>query len=754
MHPPLPAPARLRYAGGDRRLWGAFHDGTMLRRALLRRLPLPSAALAGAVALIAGGALAQSLRDSPTVNSYGLPGLLDMPTATSFDNANVTTTVFGFDGIYHGTLSFQVLPDVTVSFRYSDLTYQTRNTAFEHWDRSFDIHWQAITEDGWWPSVAVGARDFIGTGFLSGEYVVATRHLGSRDQVAVTAGIGWGRFADRNTFTNPLGAIDPRFETRPDRTIGQGGEAELDQFFRGDAAVFAGIEWQATEDLRLQLEYSNARFVDDSLSTVDFVIDSDINLGLTYDLGQWGQVSAQYLYGNTIALRYAVAVNPTRPAVPGLIADAPIPVAARPAPPAHGYDRAWVAAPGAATTLRDAVEAALLTDGGAMTLVGLNVDADRATLRLRNLAYPQEAMALGRALRIMAATLPASVEMFEVIFVVAGLDTSRVRVARSDVERNLHQASGAGLTMALAEVEGARVVSDPATLEIAGDDASRFTWGLAPYLELSLFDPENPLLYDVGIAASARFEFGGGFVASAIAHLPVFGTLGEARIVDGVQPGGPFPVRSESALYHQASDGYIDHLTLSHYATVAPDIHTRLTFGYLERMFAGVSGEVLWHPARSDIAFGLEVNHVWRRDFDGGFGVQDYDVTTGHVSAYIDLGNDFEAQLDLGRYLAGDWGGTFALERTFDNGWRVGAFATLTDVSFEEFGEGSFDKGITLTVPLHWLTGTQTRREGGGTIRPLWRDGGARLDVDGRLYDLVSDYQRPNLVETEGTLWR
>ena len=34
------------------------------------------------------------------------------------------------------------------------------------------------------------------------------------------------------------------------------------------------------------------------------------------------------------------------------------------------------------------------------------------------------------------------------------------------------------------------------------------------------------------------------------------------------------------------------------------------------------------------------------------------------------------------------------VRRTFDNGWMVGLWATKTDVSSKDFGEGSFDKGL------------------------------------------------------------
>jgi len=42
-------------------------------------------------------------------------------------------------------------------------------------------------------------------------------------------------------------------------------------------------------------------------------------------------------------------------------------------------------------------------------------------------------------------------------------------------------------------------------------------------------------------------------------------------------------------------------------------------------------------------------------------------------------------------------------------------------------GKCSFDKGITLSIPISWATGTPTRDRASTTIRSLSRDGGARL---------------------------
>jgi hypothetical protein len=170
-------------------------------------------------------------------------------------------------------------------------------------------------------------------------------------------------------------------------------------------------------------------------------------------------------------------------------------------------------------------------------------------------------------------------------------------------------------------------------------------------------------------------------------------------------------------------------------------------------MFGGVSAEMLWKPVASRLALGVEANYVKQRSFDTYLGFQDYTIATGHASAYYEFNNGFTGQLDVGRYLAGDVGATVSLEREFDNGWRVGGFFTLTDVSSEDFGEGSFDKGISMTIPLNWFLGKPTPQSGSRTIRPIQRDGGARLSVPGRLYEQVRSGHREELVGNWSGVW-
>ncbi|WP_367383675.1 YjbH domain-containing protein [Roseobacter sp. HKCCD8268] len=716
---------------------------------------VPGMILACLVGLLGGNplgsaALAQEAPARTTLNSYGLPGLLDIPSAFRMPDGDLAGTVSTFAGQTRGTLSFQITPRLTGSFRYSGLRGFSPGTTtpasdFVFYDRSFDLHFSLLEEDGIWPAVAVGLRDFGGTGVYGSEYLVASRHFGPEDQVAVTLGLGWGRLGTRNGFSNPLGSIDDRFDTRPGFD-GLGGTFNTGQWFRGDAAVFGGIEWQVNDRLAFQLEYSSDTYSAEQADGV-FTEESPVNLGLTYRFDNGAVLGARYMHGAELGLSLTFALNPVRPPVIGGRDPMARPVEVRD-PTTLPYATAWASDVNAAATLRTTLSRALVNEG--IAVESLSVNASTARISVVNERYDAEAQALGRIARAMSATLPPSVETFEIVFLAEGIPLSLTILNRSDLEELQYHPDGTFLSYGRATITDAAGLSD-AGMQTNTVAYPRLDWSLGPYIETSLFDPDDPLRYNVGVELGASYDIRPGLTLSGALRGAAFGTLDEStRASNSVLPR----VRSDSNLYDREADVAIRHLTLEHFGRPAPDFYSRVTFGYLEEMYGGLSAELLWMPVNSQFGLGIEVNHVQQRDFDQRFGFQDYSVTTGHASAYFSLADDYDIQIDVGRYLAGDWGATLSVDRTFDNGWRIGAFATLTDVSSEEFGEGSFDKGIRLTVPLSWFTGQSTRTEQAFTIRPVLRDGGARLSVRNRLHDVVRDYHAPSLNDQWGRFWR
>ncbi|MDB6176077.1 YjbH domain-containing protein [Paracoccus sp. Z330] len=725
---------------------------------------LPAAVLLGSVSstAIAEPVLGQN------VSTYGLPGGIDTPTAEMFPDGTLGASVSYSDYGRRTNVVFQAMPRLTTVLRYSRVEGIPDYNSPDHiYDRSFDLRFKFLDEDpeGWRPAVAVGLQDFLGTGVYSGEYIVATKNLTPR--IRASAGLGWGTLAGK-----------PRTIDSTDT----GGKPTVENWFSGSPKPFGSISWQTTESLSLVAEYSNDEYVaryDNGNHIRTFqeggkAPDSNFNLAAYYKFGENYEVGLYTIGGNTVGAQFSFALNPRQAPYPSGLEKAPAPVRPRPAPSAdpEGWSGQWAQDPTAQPAIQKVLGDALAEEGQVLEAMALS--SNRAEVRIRNQRYIQQAEAIGRTARLMTRALPPSVETLVITSSADGVPTSSVTLRRSDVERLENTEAG--------QIASAAALGDaqprPADLVYSEGMYPRFRWRISPYLDLGLFDPEEPLRYEVGAEARINYELMPGLIFSGTLRQRAFGDMEQrgpgipASLNNGQRgdhytpeeyeadpslettPEGVPRVRSDTRMYTGNTSPTIPELTLAWYARPSEQIYTRVTAGLLERAYGGVSAEALWKPVNSPLAFGAEINRVRKRDFDVLFDFRDYEVTTGFVSAYYEFAEGFTAQLDVGKYLAGDKGATVSLTREFANGWQVGAFATKTDLSDEEFGEGSFDKGITLSIPVSWATGTPSRDRASTTIRSLSRDGGSRVQVDGRLYDKVRDTHSVKLYEGWGRFWR
>ncbi|EET49755.1 YjbH domain-containing protein [Thalassobium sp. R2A62] len=682
-----------------------------------------------------------------TLSTLGTPGLIDMPTAEVLDDGHVALTTNRFGDISRNTMTFQVLPRVFGVFRYSINRgyFGTREIGNpDLFDRSFDLNYQIFDETEDRPAVAFGLRDFGGTGILSSEYIVATKHFGER--FIATGGIGWGRMAQRGAFDNPLAILSDHFADRPNASSGgiaATGQLDFGSWFRGDAAFFGGIEYQATDRLSFQLEYSSDAHENEvGRGIID--IDSPFNVGLNYAYPNGGALRAFVIGGATVGLQYSYTFDPAERRSPGGLEEAPLPI-----PPRNDAVLAsWGLDDPTTQGRAEELLKSLLNNEG-IALEGFSTAGSTAIVRIQNRRFDVEAQAIGRTARVMANVLPASISTFEIIVQPFGIPNSLVTLRRTDLETLQTDYDGAWLSQARSQI-----VDAPTNIG-RGDELDgafpKFSYGLTSYTALSFFDPDQPVRFDAGPQLTIGYQPSPGLSFDGVFRYPLYSSIDDAtRQSNSVIQR----VRSDAALYAIESDFEINRLTAEYMFRPAPNYFGRVTAGYLEDMYAGVSGEILWYPVDSNLALGAELNYVVQRDFDMLFGLQDYDVVTGHASAYYDFGNGFVGQVDAGRYLAGDWGATFGVDREFNNGFKIGAYFTLTDVSFDDFGEGSFDKGIRFSVPNSWFTGEPSRETVTRTIKPVQRDGGARLNVANRLYGVTRDYRADSLSDGWGRVFR
>ncbi len=675
------------------------------------------------LALSAGMATPQA---TPALNLYGNSGLIDMPSAEPQPDGQVTGTISGSASDRKVTLSFQLTKRLSASFRYSDLIDWT--IAGEDNDRSFDLQFQLLEETETLPGVAIGLRDFMGQGAYGAEYLVATKAV--HPKLRLTAGLGWGRLSDSSTL---------RVGANP-----QGGVPTSKQWFDGDVGVFGGLAWSTpVKGLTLKGEYSSDEYTREEASGA-INRKSPFNFGMEFKRRDNLSVGLYYLHGSEVALRFSTAINPKRPPAVGTRERAPLPVVARPVNYSQSTD--WAQDTNYSTTARQKFETVLKEQGLAVEAVAVN--GRSAELRLRNNTFNSGAQAVGRAARAMAFVLPHSVEEFVITPVVNGVPASSVVIRRSDLERLENDPMGTEKILDRAEIRSARTL--PENGVFAQDIYPDLRWNIAPYVSVSLFDGSGPVRASGGLRASADYYITPGFSLSGSVTQRVFGNQKD----ETPPPSGLPRVRTDRALYKAEGKTAVETLTADMMFKPAPDFFGRVSVGYLEPMFGGISTELLWKPANQNWGLGAEVNYAKQRDYDQLFGFQDYDVVTGHLSAYWSVTPGLDAQLDMGRYLAGDWGATLSVDRVFANGWTIGAYATVTDASPADYGEGSFNKGLRMSIPLSWGIGTPNRKTYAIDMNTQARDGGARLDVNNRLFDTVSEYQRPGLEAGWARFWR
>jgi hypothetical protein len=372
----------------------------------------------------------------------------------------------------------------------------------------------------------------------------------------------------------------------------------------------------------------------------------------------------------------------------------------------------------------------------------IDIRGYRVTVYGSSRKYRQVARNIGRAMRAIANNVPSEIEEFEFVSMSAGMEMSRTLINRKDLEKADAKNSSAD------EIWARGLVSKPNSGIFYPDSAVRsssrypnFNWTLKPKLRNYLGGPDQFLLYELLVTAGFDLDLWRGLNATGRVNRSIFDNF--EKIQFGSSSVLPH-VRTDVKEYLQESSKYsVSRLQANYYFSPFDEWYARGSVGIFERMFGGYSAEVLHRPFDSRLAVGVDVNKVRQREFDQRFRFKKYKVTTGHLNVYYELPwYDLLGSVHIGQYLAGDRGTTFRASRRFDSGVMIGVWGTFTDVSAEDFGEGSFDKGFYIRVPFELFLTNSTKQKGTFAFRPITRDGGAMLGIQGRLHGVTSGGSR------------
>jgi Bacterial putative lipoprotein (DUF940). len=367
---------------------------------------------------------------------------------------------------------------------------------------------------------------------------------------------------------------------------------------------------------------------------------------------------------------------------------------------------------------------------------GMRISGSELWLYIESYRYRNPTEAIGRATRILMAKAPISVEIFHVIPSVTGIPGQEVTISRSGLERNLEQ-------FAAKEAAFDTISLTPAPLSRPSFDATHsdrypvLSYALTPKLTQRVFDPDHPIQFMVYAEAPVVLQLRPGFFVETTLTGYLWSNYTYTRDAASDLPH----VRSDILKYLDKGKYGFSNLDAVYRFRLTPEIIGEFRGGYLEDMFMGGGGQVLWRPQHSRFTFGADLYQVWQRDYNRLFGRNAYQTLTGHISAYYQspwYGLNYAVH--VGRYLAGDNGATFEIKRRFSSGVEIGAWATLTNVPFSRFGEGSFDKGIIIHIPFEWGVPLWSQGSYSLHLNSLTRDGGQRLAGDDSLCEITNAY--------------
>jgi hypothetical protein len=664
-------------------------------------------------------------------SNYGETGLMEVPNAKFMEQASLRFNFSAsFPNEYTG-LTATPFSWLETSYRYAEIKNKLYGPAAysgnQSWkDKGFDLKIKLLNERYYLPDVAVGLRDIAGNGNFSSEYIVATKSFRNLD---VTTGIGFGILGSDNSIRNPFSAIDERFKNRTG-DFGEGGDLRATNWFSGPAAIFGGLEYNISKyGLKLIAEYDTTN--PDISAFNPMPVKSRINLGMNYSLSDSFQIRAAFERGTNFRIGFSLKGNFFKDTIPKPGPKNVISLNKEQKEKITGNPNIFYKS--VTKSLRDE----------AIYIQGATLEEKEASISVASSKYRSTVRLAGRSAAIVSAIAPDEVDRLNIHVMNGEFEVSTFHLNREKFDaakKSIGSPSEIINSSTFGSYSNTPLTSD-SEFELTYN-FPEFYWTMSPGLNHQIGGPEGFYLgqlfwkTDTNIKFSKNLSLYGSF---GINLYDTFNDFNNASYSDIPH------VRSDIQDYLKEGKNNIQRMQLQYMFSPLKDVYFRADLGLLEEMFGGVGGEVLYRPFTKNYSLGLSLHKVKQRGFKQRFSFREYETTTGHLSLYYDLPYGISSNLAVGKYLAGDKGATLDLSRRFSTGFTLGVFVTKTNLSTEEFGEGSFDKGFYLSVPTSLFYSDFRTGNISFGMQPLTKDGGSRLIQHNQLFGILGDSNKRSI---------
>ncbi|MDG2092861.1 MAG: YjbH domain-containing protein [SAR86 cluster bacterium] len=616
-------------------------------------------------------------------NNHGVLGLINTPSARFYNEGSYGITLYDGTPDQKITMTSSPYDWLEASFFYTNIQGRPYpNFEYQDYkDKGFNFKIR-LKKEGVLPAIAIGINDIAGTGFFSSEYIVGSYGIANMD---FHLGLGWGTLNGAYDFKNPLTLIDERFKSRPTEFADKGGQFQPSRYFSDEtASMFYGVSYAFNKNLLLKLERDTTK----TNGIIEYKKPKRrLTLGFEYNINNNFSIGFSKERDDFYSLKFVYKNNSSSSK--------------------STYKYKNIEKDDDLNAYGNFIKK--LESNG----VGVNKiveKADSIGVELTQFSHP-------------------NLDIIEEIVMSAKRDSGITKDLKTDLRiANLQAYTEMeddyyDSSQLIYERKPQRNFNTKTRLRIRPYLASRE--GFFKFAVLLENDSEYILKDNLFFTSNLKYSIKDNFDDLVIPPVDTY----------------PAQVRSDVKNYLRNFENklIIGRAQFDYYLTPKKNNHLMFTSGILEEMFSGYGFEYMYFDNKKNYGVGFEIFNVKKRDYELRFGHLEYKNTTAFINFYHRNYKliPFDTHISFGEYLAGDQGATIEISRSYRNGAKFGVFATFTDVSAEQFGEGTFDKGIFFNIPVF-------KDFVSYTWRPLTKDPGARLNRKNNLHDLLIKFKPYN----------
>jgi len=639
-------------------------------------------------------------------NYWGTTGLIRTPNGRVIEDGDLRFTISQSDTYRNFAVTFGFFPFLELNGRIAELLDQRMSGSewegYGNWkDKSADFKILLFQEEEHIPSISIGIEDFHGTHLFHSEYIVVSKEFKNLDFT-----LGYGG--------NLLGSLFKEKNTEV---------RELD-------GVFGGVEWKVNPNVSFLLEYDPT----EKTAGTEKEIESHYNFGLRWKPFRWLNLGYSFQRGREHSFCFAFIYPFGESLIPQ-----------KPDEPFYGpVDHTPLISSFLETGITPRLSKIcdyLIEEGFSNVKITLSDDMKQLYVEYENKKYLSPVKELSRVLRVVVSQSPSDVERIHITVKSKDIPMFKVSLAPEDF---IHFLNGKISNEELLEkIEIKYAVSNSNSswwnddITVEGKKDNSFSYGINPFaIESYLNDPSGFYKARVGPTVLLQKNFGKGLNAETYLRFPFF-----SNVSTNLSSISNEPIRSDIVDYLSDTGVVVEDLFFNKFFKFQENSFYRLTAGYLELQFAGISAEYLKIFKGGKFALGSEITLAKKREPDSVFGLEEFTSFTSFLNGYVyipELSTNLHAS--CGKFLAGDKGVKLQITR-YIRGGSVFLWYTKTGTNkFTGANRGYSDKGVGFTLPIRVFQNYDCRGSYGYALSPWSRDVGQKVNQVYSLYDFIYEY--------------